>query len=136
MFEAKAVEESGRIPGDKSRARRVRLNIPRILLGGVLLGLALMSSAMALLAAALPLSSSYAPRVAWKFESGPQSVCIWNSGSPSDGALLCPRDYGAFGGRCEDGSSGLLLIKGRGTGWSCAPRADGAPSRVSMLCCR
>ena len=113
-----------------------RLNIPRALLAGVLLGLALVSSATALLAVAIPLGASAMPRVAWRFESGPQSVCVYTSGSPADGALLCPKDHGAFGGRCEDGSPGRLLVKGRGTGWVCAPRADGAPSYMSMLCCR
>lgn len=135
MVETRSVEASGWTLDDAPSVK-ARIDFPRVLLGGVLLGLALVSSAWALLAAAIPLRASPSPGVAWRFESGPQSTCVWNSASPPDGALLCPQDYGAFGGRCEDGSSGLLLVKGRGTGWFCAPRSDGVPSRVSMLCCR
>lgn len=135
MVEAKAAAASGWISNGVLNTK-ARLDFPRILLGGVLLGLALVSSAWALLAVAIPLRALASPGVAWRFETGPQSSCTWKSGSPADGALLCPQDYGAFGGRCEDGSPGLLLVKGRGTGWLCAPRSNGAPSRVSMLCCR
>lgn len=135
MVEIKMGEASGRRSEEALRVGTYP-NLPRVLLGGVLLGLALVSSVLALLSAALPLSASAAPRVSWRFESGPKSVCVWNSGSPADGGLLCPRGYGAYQGVCEDGSSGRLLVKGRGTGWLCAPRSDGAASRVSMMCCR
>ena len=135
MFEMTVDEASGKHTIKASDAR-ARLNLPRVLLGGVLLGLALVSSAMALLSAALPLNAAAAPRVSWRFEIGPQSSCVWNSASPADGALLCPQGYGAYQGVCEDGLSGQLLVTGRGTGWFCAPRSSVAASRVSMMCCR